>query len=96
MPSTFQSSLGFLFDSEVFQLKISEETNTHAGESVVVFNYGIQQVSVLYTNQRENFFQFLINLCAIIGGVFTITKMFDGAVHKTSKILFKQDINKLS
>jgi len=61
----------------------------NAGEQVIVFNYSIQQVSVLYSNKRENIFQFLINLCAIVGGVFTVTKMFDGVIHKTSKLILK-------
>ncbi len=41
VPSVFKSTFGFLFDSEVFQLKISEETNTNANDSVIVFNYKI-------------------------------------------------------
>jgi hypothetical protein len=63
---------------------------------VIVFNYSIQQVSVLYSNRRENIFQFLINLCAIVGGVFTVTRMVDGVIHKTSKLILKQSMNKLS
>ena len=42
VPSVFKSSFGSLFDTEVYQLKISEETDTHALESVIVFNYEIQ------------------------------------------------------
>ena len=38
----------------------------------IVFNYKIHQLAVAYTNYNENFFQFLINLCAILGGVFTV------------------------
>lgn len=63
---------------------------------MIVFNYSIQQVSVLYSNRRENIFQFLINLCAIVGGVFTVTRMVDGVIHKTSKLILKQSMNKLS
>jgi hypothetical protein len=68
----------------------------NAGEQVLIFNYSIQQISVQYSNSRENIFQFLINMCAIIGGVFTVTRMVDGLVHKTSQMIFKQNINKLS
>ena len=42
-----------------------------------MFNYKIHQVSVNYTNYNENLFQFLINLCAILGGVFTVMQMVD-------------------
>ena len=91
----FKSSFGFLFDTEVFQLKISEETQEEIGqENAIVFNYKINQVSVQYTNYNENIFQFAINLCAILGGVFTVMKMVNEMMLKTSKILFKQTINK--
>jgi hypothetical protein len=56
---------------------------------VIVFNYSISQVTVKYSNARENLLQFLINLCAIMGGAFTVARILDGAIHKTSKILLK-------
>lgn len=38
----FKSSFGFLFDTEVFQLKISEETQEEVNqEPAIVFNYKI-------------------------------------------------------
>jgi hypothetical protein len=89
VPSTFSSNLSWLFDTEVFQLKAAEETNYKAGDSVLVFNYSIAQVTIKYSNQRENIFQFLINMCAIVGGVFTVASMVDGAIHKTSRVILK-------
>lgn len=62
---------------------------------MIVFNYSISQVTVKYSNARENLLQFLINLCAIMGGAFTVARILDGAIHKTSKILLKQNLNKL-
>ena len=41
VPSTFSSNINWLFDTEVFQLKIAEETNFKGIEAVVVFNYSI-------------------------------------------------------
>jgi hypothetical protein len=42
VPSVFKSSFGFLFDTEVFQLKISEETQEEVNqEPAIVFNYKI-------------------------------------------------------
>lgn len=52
-------------------------------------------MSIRYSNARENLFQFIINLLAIVGGVFTVASMVDGAIHKTSKALLKQNMGKL-
>ena len=42
-----------------------------------------------YGNTESNIFQFIINFCAIIGGVFTIAKMIDQFFYETSNVLFK-------
>jgi hypothetical protein len=63
-------------------------------ESVIVFNFQIQQMSVKYSNHKENLFQFLINLCAILGGVFTLMGIIDGAFYQASKVIFKEKIGK--
>ena len=52
-------------------------------------------MAVHYTNSKENFFQFLINICAIIGGIFTVAGIVDALLHKGSKVIFKDRINKL-
>jgi methenyltetrahydromethanopterin cyclohydrolase len=91
----FIKKLNWLLDTEVFQLKASAETDYKSHENSIVINYQVSQATLQYSNARENLFQFLINLCAIVGGVFTIARILDTAVHKTSKVLFKHNINKL-
>ena len=81
---------------EVFQLKVSKEEDYNAKESLIQFNYEISPFAIWYTNARENFLQFLINMLAIIGGVFTFASIVDSLIHKGSKIVFKDRINKLS
>ncbi len=62
----------------------------------MVFNYSIEQMSVLYSHgQQENILELLIHLLAIVGGVFTVTKVCDSVIYRTSKALLKADINKL-
>ena len=59
-------------------------------------NYEISPFAVWYSNARENFLQFLISMFSIIGGVFTFASIVDSIIHKGSKIVFKDRINKLS
>jgi len=80
---------------EVFQLTSTSETEFQSFESLIIFNYEVSPFAVQYTNAKENIFQFLINICAIIGGLFTLAGIVDGMIHKGSKIIFKDRINKL-
>ena len=82
--------------NEVFQIKASTETAYENVESRIIFNYEVAPFAVMYTNAHENFLQFLISMCGIIGGIFTIAEIIDSCIHSGSKILFKSRINKLS
>ena len=47
---------------------------------------------VVLQESRLSFFHFLTNICAILGGVFTVFSMFDGVVYTSQQaILGKQD-----
>jgi len=65
-------------------------------DNIIVFNYKVSPVAVRYSNSRENIAQFLINICAIIGGIFTVAGIVDALIHKSSKIIFKESLNKLA
>ena len=85
----------WLSKNEVFQLTATSETEFQSFESLIIFNYEVSPFAVMYTNAKENIFQFLINMCAIVGGVFTFAGIVDSLIHKGSKIVFKDRINKL-
>ena len=65
-------------------MKISEETVYNAGDSLLNFNYSIEQMTVQYSNDKDGI-EFIINLMAIIGGVLTITKIIDSSIYNQSK-----------
>jgi hypothetical protein len=50
----------------------------------VFFNYDISPMMVKYVESRKPFTHFLTDLCAIIGGVFTVAGMIDGAIYSAS------------
>jgi hypothetical protein len=98
VPSIFESDFGFgdWFSTEVFQLKVHMDHQLGSQENIIMFNYKVNAVAVNYSNSRENLAQFMINICAIIGGVFTVAGIVDSIIHKSSKMIFKESINKLS
>ena len=97
VPSEFEAdhAIGSVFTTEAFQLTASYETDYEYNEDLIVFNYQISPIAVHYTNAKENIFEFLINICAIIGGIFTVSGIIDSILHKGSKLMFKGQINKL-
>jgi hypothetical protein len=43
----------------------------------------------------ENIFDFLVYICAIIGGLFTVASIIDSMIHKSVSLVFKERIKKL-
>jgi len=61
------------------------------------FRYDISPITVEYKQYKETFLNFFINICAIIGGVFTITGIIDAIIHKSVMILLrKAEMNKIA
>ena len=61
------------------------------------FRYDISPITVEYKQYKETFLNFFINICAIIGGVFTITGIIDSIIHKSVMILLrKAEMNKIA
>jgi hypothetical protein len=61
------------------------------------FRYDLSPITVEYKQYKETFLNFFINICAIIGGVFTITGIIDAIIHKSVMILLrKAEMNKIA
>ena len=61
------------------------------------FRYDLSPITVEYKQYKETFLNFFINICAIIGGVFTITGIIDAVIHKSVMILLrKAEMNKIA
>jgi hypothetical protein len=59
--------------------------------------YDLSPVTVRFSQYRENFLHFLVQVCAIVGGVFTVAGIIDGMIHKSVvSILRKHQAGKLS
>ena len=46
-----------------------------------VFSYDLSPMQVFVTEETKSFASFLTQICAIIGGVFTVTGLIDGLVY---------------
>jgi len=54
------------------------------------FRYDFSPVTVRYTEKRESTSHFLVQICAVIGGVFTVAGQLDGILHKSIVVLAKK------
>ena len=61
------------------------------------FRYDLSPITVEYKLLKETFLNFIINICAILGGVFTVTGIIDAIIHKSVVILLrKAEMNKIA
>ena len=60
------------------------------------FRYDLSPVTVKFSRERGSIFHFLVQVCAIIGGVFTIAGIIDSIIHRSvSNIIKKAEFGKM-
>ena len=63
----------------------------------IYFRYDLSPITVEYKQYRETFLNFFINICAILGGVFTVTGIIDAIIHQSVVLLLrKAELNKIA
>ncbi|KHG23746.1 Protein disulfide-isomerase 5-3 -like protein [Gossypium arboreum] len=61
---------------------------------VAKFHFELSPMQVLVTEDSKSFSHFLTNVCAIIGGVFTVAGILDSIFHNTIRLMKKVEIGK--
>jgi len=54
----------------------------------IYFRYELSPVTVRYTQSGQSAFTFIVQICAIIGGIFTVVGIIDSLLHASVKALF--------
>lgn len=71
-----------------------------SGESAmpgVFFSYELSPLMVKYTEKDNSFSHFLVNICGIIGGIFTVAGLVDGILHRVERqIRRKMELGKFT
>ena len=97
VPSYFEKGM---FKYHVYQLisnyEITHDKDHTQMESILMFNFEFSPITENITQNHKNLVEFLISICAIIGGVYTIAGIVDSMIHKSVSIVFKSRIGKLS
>ena len=64
---------------------------------LLFFKYDLSPITVEYKHTKMSFLTFIINVFAILGGVFTVAGIIDSIIHKSVLILLrKAEMNKIA
>ncbi|KAG7029620.1 Endoplasmic reticulum-Golgi intermediate compartment protein 3, partial [Cucurbita argyrosperma subsp. argyrosperma] len=56
----------------------------------VFFFYDLSPIKVTFTEEHVSFLHFLTNVCAIVGGVFTVSGILDSFIYHGQKVIKKK------
>jgi len=91
VPTTFARLDGSTFITNQFSVtRHSKVISTMMGESGmpgIFFTYELAPVMVKYSEKQKSFGHFATSLCAIIGGVFTVSGILDKLIYTSGRIL---------
>ncbi|CAH9082126.1 unnamed protein product [Cuscuta europaea] len=93
VPTIYTNIRGHKIDSNQFSVtehyKSTEfgHFNAHPG---VFFFYDLSPIKVTFTEEHVSFLHFLTNICAIIGGIFTIAGLVDSFIYHGQRALKKK------
>mmetsp|Transcript_57518 Transcript_57518/g.135342 ORF Transcript_57518/g.135342 Transcript_57518/m.135342 type:complete len:416 (-) Transcript_57518:75-1322(-) len=99
VPTTYQYLDGTVLKTNQFSVTEhfrSLESGGMRGLPGVFFFYDLSPIMVRFTEQRKSFLHFLVQLCAIVGGVFTVAGILDGLIYNSQKMIKKIQMGKQS
>lgn len=95
VPTTYVDINGVSYYANQFTYN-ANELHSNMMLPAVYFRFDMSPITVKYKTYKENFLHFLIQLCAIIGGIFTVTGIIDAMIHTSvAHLLKKANMGKL-
>ncbi|CAL1544931.1 unnamed protein product [Lymnaea stagnalis] len=94
VPTTYSKVGGeTLYTNQYSVTKHSKTTGGMMGDSGlpgVFFSYELSPLMVKYTEKQRSFLHFLTEVCAIIGGIFTVASLIDSFIYHSSRVIAKK------
>jgi len=81
---------------EVYQYTISKSFGLTRDMPALFFKYEMSPLYVRYEIKQKSIWHFIVNICAIIGGVYTAFSILDAIIYSSVSKIFKNRIGKLS
>ena len=80
----------------MYQLVSNFEVATNSADDILMFNFEFSPITENVTKNHKNLVAFIISICAIIGGIYTIAGILDSCIHKSIGFVFKSRLGKLA
>ncbi|KAE8669125.1 Detected protein of confused Function [Hibiscus syriacus] len=100
VPTVYTDASGHTIQSNQFSVTEhfkGAETGQLQSLPAVYFFYDLSPIKVTFTEQHVSFLHFLTNVCAIVGGVFSVSGMIDSFIYHGQKAIKKKiQLGKLS
>ena len=96
IPSKYKYSKGGIDNK--YQYTVNSFADfTYNNLPALYFKYDLSPITIEYKHNRMSFLTFLINIFAILGGVFTVAGIIDAIIHKSVLLLLrKAEMNKIA
>jgi len=95
VPTLYQKNNGELIESYQFVANSNELAGKYRLPAIY-YRYEFSPITVKFTEKRKSFSHFLVQICAIVGGVFTVLGLVNSFLHSTLKtVLKKAEMGKL-
>jgi hypothetical protein len=94
VPTTYKT----LKQQEFYVHQFTANSNEYRAEGTpaVYFRYDLSPVTVKFSQSQESFFHFIVQVCAIVGGVFTVAGLIENMLHTSiASVLKKRNEGKL-
>ncbi|PHT64166.1 hypothetical protein T459_32039 [Capsicum annuum] len=93
VPTIYKGVRGRTIDSNQFSVTEhfkSSEMGLFQTITGVYFFYDLSPIKVTFAEEHVSFFHFLTNVCAIIGGVFTVAGIVDACIYHSQRAIKKK------
>ena len=88
IPTTYIDLQGKEYDVHQFTAN-SNEVKAQMMIPAIFFRYDLNPILIKYTQTRERIFQFFIEICAIIGGIYMVTSFILTFIINSTSMFFK-------
>ena len=96
VPTKYRYYNGMTLDSYQYTVNSFSE-NSYDRFPLLFFRYDLSPITVEYKHVKMSFLTFMINVFAILGGVFTVAGIIDAIIHKSVLLLLrKAEMNKIA
>lgn len=96
VPTKFRYFSGTVYNKYQYTVNSFAE-NSIDRSALLFFRYDLSPITVEYKHTKMSFLTFLINVFAILGGVFTVAGIIDAIIHKSVLLLLrKAEMNKIA